>query len=289
MSTPTSPSTPSNGGMFRDVALDGVGVAVSGPQSPGDRSVSRSPVRNKFAFASAARGGANNGRKAVPRAIAAEDDEFATLPRLRRLPTEGQPANNREEDDIDEKDDEEIESDEDDDGDSLPPLMPRIQVNSPPEPAQQGVFPLSGTGTASIAQPGRDDSVTSVYFDVGQYAQPELTAGVDSRSTATGRGVSGASSSSLSVSSVSVARGTAASRRSARLQQEKQRQQEKEKQRGKAAAVPSVSEEAGAAVTRGLKHPCAKPFQSTRLKEEIYKPWLEKTDPAQRWAGGSPS
>lgn len=27
-----------------------------------------------------------------------------------------------------------------------------------------------------------------------------------------------------------------------------------------------------------------KPFQSTRLKEEIYKPWLEKKDPAQRWA-----
>ncbi|RXK40041.1 hypothetical protein M231_02681 [Tremella mesenterica] len=27
-----------------------------------------------------------------------------------------------------------------------------------------------------------------------------------------------------------------------------------------------------------------KPFQSTRLKGEIYKPWLEKTDPAQRWA-----
>lgn len=27
-----------------------------------------------------------------------------------------------------------------------------------------------------------------------------------------------------------------------------------------------------------------KPFQSTRLKEEIYKPWLEKRDPAQRWA-----
>ncbi|EIW67677.1 hypothetical protein TREMEDRAFT_33305, partial [Tremella mesenterica DSM 1558] len=25
-------------------------------------------------------------------------------------------------------------------------------------------------------------------------------------------------------------------------------------------------------------------FQSTRLKGEIYKPWLEKTDPAQRWA-----
>lgn len=27
-----------------------------------------------------------------------------------------------------------------------------------------------------------------------------------------------------------------------------------------------------------------RPFQSTRLKEEIYKPWLEKKDPAQRWA-----
>ena len=27
-----------------------------------------------------------------------------------------------------------------------------------------------------------------------------------------------------------------------------------------------------------------KPFQSTRLKGEIYKPWLEKRDPAQRWA-----
>ncbi|KAK4685148.1 protection of telomeres protein 1, partial [Tremellales sp. Uapishka_1] len=27
-----------------------------------------------------------------------------------------------------------------------------------------------------------------------------------------------------------------------------------------------------------------KPFQSTRLKGEIYKPWLEKKDPAQRWA-----
>lgn len=27
-----------------------------------------------------------------------------------------------------------------------------------------------------------------------------------------------------------------------------------------------------------------KAFQSTRLKEEIYKPWLEKRDPAQRWA-----
>lgn len=26
------------------------------------------------------------------------------------------------------------------------------------------------------------------------------------------------------------------------------------------------------------------PFQSTRLKGEIYKPWLEKKDPAQRWA-----
>ena len=27
-----------------------------------------------------------------------------------------------------------------------------------------------------------------------------------------------------------------------------------------------------------------KAFQSTRLKGEIYKPWLEKKDPAQRWA-----
>ena len=27
-----------------------------------------------------------------------------------------------------------------------------------------------------------------------------------------------------------------------------------------------------------------KPFESTRLKGEIYKPWLEKKDPAQRWA-----
>jgi hypothetical protein len=27
-----------------------------------------------------------------------------------------------------------------------------------------------------------------------------------------------------------------------------------------------------------------KPFQSTRLKGEIYKPWLDKKDPAQRWA-----
>jgi hypothetical protein len=27
-----------------------------------------------------------------------------------------------------------------------------------------------------------------------------------------------------------------------------------------------------------------KPFQSTRLKGEIYKPWLDKRDPAQRWA-----
>ncbi len=27
-----------------------------------------------------------------------------------------------------------------------------------------------------------------------------------------------------------------------------------------------------------------KPFESTRLKGEIYKPWLEKNDPAQRWA-----
>lgn len=27
-----------------------------------------------------------------------------------------------------------------------------------------------------------------------------------------------------------------------------------------------------------------RPFQSTRLKGEIYKPWLEKKDPAQRWA-----
>jgi hypothetical protein len=27
-----------------------------------------------------------------------------------------------------------------------------------------------------------------------------------------------------------------------------------------------------------------KPFQSTRLKGDIYKPWLEKRDPAQRWA-----
>ena len=27
-----------------------------------------------------------------------------------------------------------------------------------------------------------------------------------------------------------------------------------------------------------------KPFESTRLKGEIYKPWLEKRDPAQRWA-----
>ena len=27
-----------------------------------------------------------------------------------------------------------------------------------------------------------------------------------------------------------------------------------------------------------------KAFQSTRLKEEIYKPWLEKKDPAMRWA-----
>lgn len=34
---------------------------------------------------------------------------------------------------------------------------------------------------------------------------------------------------------------------------------------------------AGAAAKR-------KPFESTRLKGEIYKPWLEKKDPAQRWA-----
>lgn len=27
-----------------------------------------------------------------------------------------------------------------------------------------------------------------------------------------------------------------------------------------------------------------KPFQSTRLKGDIYKPWLDKRDPAQRWA-----
>ncbi|KAL7423010.1 hypothetical protein Q5752_002308 [Cryptotrichosporon argae] len=46
------------------------------------------------------------------------------------------------------------------------------------------------------------------------------------------------------------------------------------------------SRQAGAARPAGTQNPDAKrkPFQSTRLKGEIYKPWLEKKDPAMRWA-----
>jgi hypothetical protein len=39
--------------------------------------------------------------------------------------------------------------------------------------------------------------------------------------------------------------------------------------------------EKGGATGMGMSR---KPFESTRLKGEIYKPWLEKKDPAQRWA-----
>jgi hypothetical protein len=36
--------------------------------------------------------------------------------------------------------------------------------------------------------------------------------------------------------------------------------------------------------TNGTTMTARKPFQSTRLKGEIYKPWLEHKDPALRWA-----
>jgi hypothetical protein len=60
---------------------------------------------------------------------------------------------------------------------------------------------------------------------------------------------------------------TIAQRRAARMKSVKGKKGEKE---GSAKA-------AGAQMSR-------KPFESTRLKGEIYKPWLEKRDPAQRWA-----
>lgn len=47
--------------------------------------------------------------------------------------------------------------------------------------------------------------------------------------------------------------------------------------RGTKASTPAKTGATGVNLNR-------KPFESTRLKGEIYKPWLEKKDPAMRWA-----
>ncbi|WVQ83051.1 hypothetical protein IAT38_005189 [Cryptococcus sp. DSM 104549] len=66
-------------------------------------------------------------------------------------------------------------------------------------------------------------------------------------------------------------KGTIASRRALRMKQ----------------AISTSGSRGSRLNAAGAKHQAAlnrKPFQSTRLKGEIYKPWLEKKDPAMRWA-----
>ena len=133
-------------------------------------------------------------------------------------------------------------------------IPPKIHINSIPNSPVSPAMP-SFTPTQTFATPSAD--LRSRFPSRSQQG----------RATGTNASLSGTPTQSLHSTGVQ-SRSTIAQRRSQRMKAGKNGKKEKDGREGKVAT---------AQMSR-------KPFESTRLKGEIYKPWLEKKDPAQRWA-----
>lgn len=149
-------------------------------------------------------------------------------------------------------------------------IPPRIQINSipnsPGSPHTSTVPTALPPMSSPFGTPLEQPASTPLRSSLAQPSAPPTDRRVSLAPT------TGTHRSGLSVTSGFDVRGskpsTIAERRSQRMKQVMSKKGKKEGRDGK----PT-----GAQVNR-------RPFQSTRLKEEIYKPWLEKKDPAQRWA-----
>lgn len=139
------------------------------------------------------------------------------------------------------------------------PLPPKIHINCIPNSPVSVDIPSFRLRVS--ATPRRRSSLAAL----GHTAASSPTTSVHNRhDSSPGRSLHSTSGLSSGVAGKS----TMAQRRAQRMKAGKNGRREKEGRDGKAV---------GAQMNR-------KPSESTRLKGEIYKPWLEKKDPAQRWA-----
>lgn len=144
------------------------------------------------------------------------------------------------------------------------PVPPRIQVNSSSIPSTPN--PDASSDIDEAYMPSFTPEIVSrgsiaqrrISLAQGKTDRMKSMQSADSAFT-TGRG------SAVSGTHTPGTKTTMSQRRSARLRDTKGRKK-------------------GDKEAREIKQMNRKPFQSTRLKGEIYKPWLEEKDPAQRWA-----
>jgi hypothetical protein len=156
-------------------------------------------------------------------------------------------------------------------------IPPRIHINSiPNSPATPGAgavptaLPFAASSPYGAVSPVPTSNASAYNPSQDTFGAPVSAAAAVTRRPSQA-GTVGTQLSAVSVASGMDSRGgrlTAAERRNQRMKQVMGKKGKKERE---------VKGATGVQINR-------KPFQSTRLKEEIYKPWLEKKDPAQRWA-----
>lgn len=168
-------------------------------------------------------------------------------------------------------------------GEALPPATagaasfaaganaPQIKINSiPTTPASEGAEGNAFQPRPSFSAPfasSHNASPSTILKHRRTSATPSNLSGQNYGSTSYADGADGFDHDSKRFSAQSNGKKDFAQRRSMRAKAGKNGKKERESRDFKG--------------TGGVKR---KPFESTRLKGEIYKPWLEKKDPAQRWA-----